>query len=401
MKYLQFLLILTSTALFGGLVSSVTAQSLAQPNASITRTAQAKTPSLSAKSWKTPQLVHALPIGQQLYQGRYASITALAIAPDSTTLAIGSHDYERAPGTGVSTLSLWDLKTGQLTRLLFQGAAGESFTPSDQEPTAPALYGDIVDTVAFSPDGQTVAAGLSNKTIKVWNRQTGAELYTLKGHTYAIHTIAFSPNGKTLISSSPDATIRVWDLQRRQLIRTIPTQEQTIGVLTVSPDGKRLATSGLTSRVQVWNLQTGQLVRTLGDQTKDVNAIAFSSDPQVLGLFNRICTASSPDAASVKSIQLWNWQTGKVIPNRDRYLQTFPATSAIESLSPDRQTTACLIPARSSLQQPRPQIILAQAKTGEAIHRFESNQGPFTFSPNGQLFIDIQYFGETVVQVWQ
>lgn len=404
MMYLQqSLLILASTALLGGLVRSFNSQSVAQPKleSSVALAPQAKTSTSVTKSWKTAQLLQSLSIDRQIYQGKYSYITALAIAPDSTTLAIGSHDYERAgPINPRSTLSLWDLKTGQLTRLLFQGSAGESFSPSDQQPTAPALYGDIVDAIAFSPDGQSVAAGLSNKMIKVWSRQTGAELYTLKGHTYAVAAIAFSPDGKTLVSSSPDATIRVWNLQNHQLIRTISTHDQKITVLTVSPDSKILVASGSSYRVKLWNLQTGQLVRTLAGQTSAVNSIAFGADHKTLSLFYKSCIPQLPDSQQVKSFQLWNWQTGKAISSNDgKDFQTFPTASSIQNLSPDRQTTACSVPAITSAHQS--QVILSQAKTGDVIHRFEPAEEPFTFSPDGQFFINVNRFGGTVVQVWR
>src|SRR5690349_8158108 len=71
-----------------------------------------------------------------------------------------------------------------------------------------------VRSVAFSPDGKTLASassakkGTSDDTIKLWDVQTGKEQATLKGHTGNVWSVAFSPDGKTLASASGDGTIR-------------------------------------------------------------------------------------------------------------------------------------------------------------------------------------------------
>ncbi len=72
-----------------------------------------------------------------------------------------------------------------------------------------------VGTVAFSPDGKTLASGSSDKSVKLWDAQTRQELATLNGHAEWVYSVAFSPDGKTLASGSYDSTVKLWDAQTR------------------------------------------------------------------------------------------------------------------------------------------------------------------------------------------
>ena len=76
-----------------------------------------------------------------------------------------------------------------------------------------------VRSIAFSPDGKTLASASSDSTIKLWDVATGKEQATLEGHTNVVHSVAYSPDGKTLASGQtangpppPDKTIKLWDI---------------------------------------------------------------------------------------------------------------------------------------------------------------------------------------------
>src|SRR5947209_5603369 len=82
----------------------------------------------------------------------------------------------------------------------------------------------IVTSVAFSPDGKTLASGRWDHTIKLWDAKTGKERATLKGHTSDVYSVAFSPDGKTLASASTDKTIKLWDAKTGKEQATITGQ---------------------------------------------------------------------------------------------------------------------------------------------------------------------------------
>ncbi len=70
-----------------------------------------------------------------------------------------------------------------------------------------------VNSVAISPDGQTLVSGSTDEKIKLWSLSTGEEIYTLTGHSDAVTSLVFSPDGQTLVSGSRDSTIKVWRIQ--------------------------------------------------------------------------------------------------------------------------------------------------------------------------------------------
>ena len=100
---------------------------------------------------------------------------------------------------------------------------------------------DYVNSVAFSPDAKTLASASLDKTIKLWNLNTGKQITFLTGHQSDVNSVVFSPDGKTLASASHDYTIKLWDVGTGEEITSLTGHQGWVYSVVFSPEGKTLA----------------------------------------------------------------------------------------------------------------------------------------------------------------
>jgi eukaryotic-like serine/threonine-protein kinase len=131
-------------------------------------------------------------------------LSALQV-PDSVTLSADGHRL--AAGDALGRVALWDTAPARAPSLSWvQGAHAEA---------VPAL--------AFSPDGETLAAGSRDALVTLWRASSGQHLLTLSAHTARVITLAFSPDGAQLLSAAQDNTLTLWDPASGAPLRSLPT----------------------------------------------------------------------------------------------------------------------------------------------------------------------------------
>ncbi|MCP4548013.1 MAG: NACHT domain-containing protein, partial [bacterium] len=219
---------------------------------------------------------------------------AVAWSPNQTLLATGHAD---------GSVRIWEFVTGDEVRRFVEHQSG-------------------VLSVAYSPDGQSLASG-SGKTVRIWDLATGREQRELEGHHSAVLSVAYSPDGQTLASGSDDKTVWIWDLATGCVQRRLEGHHSAVLSVAYSPDGQTLA-SGSDDTVRIWDLASGCVQRRLEGHHSAVLSIAYSPDGQTL--------ASGSDGM----VRIWDLASGC----EQRRLEGHQSGILSVAYSPDGQTLA-------------------------------------------------------------
>ncbi|MAF10390.1 hypothetical protein CMK11_08060 [Candidatus Poribacteria bacterium] len=225
-----------------------------------------------------------------------------------------SPDGDTLASGSSDSVTLWDVKAGQETTTLL----------------TPGSYG----YVDFSPDGDTLAID-RHGSVTLWDVDSREEIAALRRHDYSINGIVFSRNGRMLASAGSDDTARLWDVKDREEIKTLHIKGFAVNAVAFSPGGSILATgSYMAEPLRLWDVRTGRQTAALHGHADNVRAVAISPDGAIL--------ASGSDDGTVK---LWDVHARREITTLDDGRPREARSGAVYGVafSPDGQTLATAV----------------------------------------------------------
>jgi len=254
------------------------------------------------------------------------------------------------------------------------------FILTGQQPrlVLPVGHAAALQSAVFSVDGKQIITGGWDRTVRVWEAESGNELQVLEGHTSIVRSIAQSPDGRFLASSSLDSTVRIWDYTAGKNLHILRGHSANVATAVFSPDGRKVLTASWDHTARLWDVAEGKELRVFQGHTDWLFSAVFSKDG------TRILTGSRDGTA-----RLWDANTGNML------LVLKGHTQAVESalFSPDGLWVLTAGWDKTAR--------LWDAKTGRELRKFSGHAGyvrTARFSPDGAQVLTAGW--DSIARLW-
>ena len=283
-------------------------------------------------------------------------INCIALGPDGKTLAVSEP----------TSLQMQELDTGkEIWRA--QPAAGDSFR-----------------SLAYSPDGKTVASGSESRQLTLWEAASGREVRRI-ALRQPVDAVAFSPDG-TRIASGGDVMARLWDVATGKEMVSYPTHDGAVHSFVFSPDENRIASTSVDGILRLWDVATGKELHEFPLTRRGlVGPVAFSRDGRV------VTWATSTWDGKEGTVQSWEVESGKSVSR--------VPLDAVEALRPESFSPDTTMIAGAGEKDV---LTLLDTPTGKALRRKSTGHAgkiyAVEFSPDSKQVASSGDGG--VVKIW-
>jgi WD40 repeat protein len=219
----------------------------------------------------------ALSSGVKLLRASDGALVHWFVAPSSNCAELAPSGRFLAAGGTDRTLRVWNVATRKLSYALSLVRDGDIYS------------------LAYSPDGRLLAVGLEDGDVQLVNAATGKKVGSLSGPAGPVLSLAFSPDGELLAGGSSDRRAWLWSLPTPSVARVFAGDTAPVDAVAISPNARYLATGSDDHSGRIWDLDSGNEVRLLSGDTDWVDWVGFSPD-------GRDVLSTSEDA----TIRIWD-----------------------------------------------------------------------------------------------
>lgn len=160
-------------------------------------------------------------------------------------------------------IELYDLTTGKMVGAL------EGQTTSE------------VWTICFSPDGANIISGALDRAVRIWDVQKRECRWALRGHDEWVNGVAVSSDGSTIVSGSGDKTVRIWDPKKMACRKVLRGHTDFVRSVCVTADSSKVVSASDDCQLRVWDINNGDCSGVLSGHTKGIYSVAAGSGNMV------------------------------------------------------------------------------------------------------------------------
>ncbi len=263
-----------------------------------------------------------------------------------------------ASGSLDKSVRLWDALSGELNGLL--------------------MHKNVVSSVVWAPDSRRLTSGIWDKSVRVWDTQNSDLIWMLR-FKLAVSSLAWSPDGKIVAAGAGDKLIRFLDAESGELLQVLEGHTDGILCMAWSPDSRFLVSGSDDQTIRLWDGLSGNLRQTFKGHSAEVISVVWSKDGQTL-------ISGSWD----ETVRFWDTQSGELL----RTLEGYHGNAHTIAWSPDG-----LLLASGSWDET---IHLWDMRTGEQINTLKGHTNrilSICFSPDGYFFVSKSSDG--TVRLWR
>lgn len=203
-----------------------------------------------------------------------------------SSLAVKADGSQIASGSWDKTIKIWDLETGQC-RATLEG------------------HSDDINSVAITPDGKRILSASNDQSVRVWDAGSGREVAKLEGHRGGARCVVALRDNARALSGGFDKTLRLWELASGKCLKMIECGTDggdEVFSSAVNPAGTQALSGHRDGRIRLWNLETGQCLATLTGHSSMVSSVQIEPD-------GRFAVSGSKD----KTVKLWDLEAGTCV----------------------------------------------------------------------------------------
>lgn len=216
-------------------------------------------------------------------KGSPQAVYGIAFSPDGSSLVSVSYD---------ATVRVWDIFSGK-RQTGFKSKDGTTFT-----------------SIAFSPDGQSIATGegpVGMAKVVVWDVATREERMVFPGHPQSVNGLTFTQDGTRLATVGYDGILNLWDMNSQSCVDSIRACGWACNRVAMSPDGNLIATSGNDKLIKLWHLNPLRASLALPGHKNFAESLAFSPNGRLLA------SVSGGPTDEPGELILWDTITGDLV----------------------------------------------------------------------------------------